>query len=162
MKIAQVLSVLGLATALIAIWELLALLQARTVDRPASAALALTTLAAAVTVMLAGYYQGGLMGMPLAGAGVGATLASFIAPAQPNTNCPPGLGVMGLFTLLLIGRFFGALPTDLALCLLFAPLLAWVPEAPGLRRLRPSLRAAMRLALVAVPLVFVVAKAFRD
>jgi hypothetical protein len=149
----------GLAAALAALWELLALLQARTVDRPASAALALTILAAAVTVMLSGYYQGGLMGMPLAGAGVGATLASFMAPARPNTNCPPGVGVISLFTVLMIGRFFGDLPTDLAMCLLFAPLLAWVPEAPGLRRLRPSLRGAMRLVLVAVPLVLIVAKA---
>jgi hypothetical protein len=149
----------GLAAALALLWELLALLQARTVDRPASAALALTTLAAGATVMLSGYYQGGLMAMPLVGAGVGVTLASFAAPARPNTSCPPGVGVVGLFTVLLIGRFFGALPTDLALCLLFAPLLAWVSEAPGLRLLRPSLRGAARLVLVALPLVPVVAKA---
>jgi hypothetical protein len=148
----------GLAAVLAALWALLSLLQSRAADRPASTALAMTTLAAAVTVMLSGYYQGGLMGMPLAGAGIGATLASFL-PARPNTCYPPGVGVISLFTLLLIGRFFGALPTDLALCLLFAPLLAWIPEAPGLRRLRPSLRGAMRLVLVAVPLVVVVAKA---
>jgi hypothetical protein len=147
---------LGLAAALAALWELLALLQSRAVDRPASAALALTTLAAGVTVMLSGYYQGGLMAMPLAGAGAGVTLASL---AQPNTSRPPGVGVIGLFTVLMIGRFFGDLPTDLALCLLLAPLLAWVPEGPGLRRLRPSLRGALRLALVVVPLILVVAKA---
>jgi hypothetical protein len=151
---------LELAAALAALGELLVLLQAHTVDRPASAALALTTLAAGVTVMLSGYYQGGLMAMPLAGAGAGVTLASFAAPRLPNnTSRPPGVGVIGLFTVLVIGRFFGALPTDLALCLLFAPLLAWVPEGPGLRRLRPSLRGAMRLVLVAVPLILVVAKA---
>ncbi len=149
----------GLAAVLAVLWVLLSLLQSRAADRPASIALAITTLAAAVTVMLSGYYQGGLMGMPLAGAGIGATLASFTAPAPPNTNCPPGPGVISLFTLLLIGRFFGALPTDLALCLWFAPLLAWVPEAPGLRRLRPSFRAAMRLVLVTAPLLFVVARA---
>ncbi len=151
---------LGLAAALAALWELLALLQSRAIDRPASAALALTTLAAGVTVMLSGYYQGGLMAIPLAGAGAGVTLASFPAPRRPvNTSRPPGVGVIGLFTVLVIGRFFGALPTDLALCLLLAPLLAWIPEGPGLRRLRPSLRGAMRLVLVAMPLILIVAKA---
>ena len=95
------------------------------------------------------------MAMPLAGAGLGVTLVSF--PLQSD-KCPPGVGVINLFTLLLIGRFFGALSTDLALCLWFAPLLAWLPKR-GLRRLRPSLRGAMRLFLVAVPLALVVAKA---
>lgn len=147
----------GLAVVLAALWELLARLQTRTVDRPASAALALTTLAAGATVMLSGYYQGGLMALPLAGAGVGVTLASFAG--RTPANVPPGVGVICLFTILMIGRFFGALPTDLALCLLFTPLLAWVPEAPGLRRLRLSFRGAMRLVLVTAPLIFVVAKA---
>lgn len=150
---------LGLATALAVVWELLARLQVRAMDRTASAALALTTVAAGATVMLSGYYQGGLMAMPLAGAGAGVTLASFAAPRRANGSRPPGVGVIGLFTVLMIGRFFSDLPTDLALCLGFAPLLAWVPEGPGLRRIRPSLRGAMRLVLVAVPLVFVVVKA---
>ena len=149
---------LGLASVLATLWQLLARLQTYTADRPASTALVLTTLAAGPTLMLSGYYQGGLMAMPLAGAGVGVTLVSFVGP-MPTKNCPPGVGVISLFTLLLIGRFFGALPTDLALCLLLTPLLAWVPEAPGLRRLRPSLRGAVRLVFVALPLIFVVAKA---
>ncbi len=147
---------LGLAAALAALWELTARLQTRTNDRPASTALALTTLAAGATVMLSGYYQGGLTAMPLAGAGLGVTLVSLGLYAD---KCPPGVGVIGLFTILMIGRFFGALPTGAALCLLLAPLLAWVPEAPGLRRLRPSFRCAMRLVLVAAPLLFVVATA---
>jgi hypothetical protein len=147
----------GLAVVLAALWELLARLQTRAVDRPTSAVLALTTLAAGVTLMLSGYYQGGLMALPLAGAGVGVMLASFITRAP--TNCPPGVSVICLFTILMIGRFFGALPTDLALCLLFTPLLAWVPEAPGLRRLRPRFRGAMRLVFVTAPLIFIVAKA---
>jgi hypothetical protein len=151
---------LGLAAALFTLWELLARLQARAVDRPAAAALTLTTLAAGATVMLSGYYHGGLIAMPLAGAGVGVTLASFAAPRNwMITSYQPGVGVIGLFTVLMIGRFFGDLPTYLALCLWLAPLLAWVPEGPGLRRLRPSLRGAMRLVLVAVPLVLVVVKA---
>ncbi len=149
----SVLILLGLAATLAAVWALLSLLQVRTSGRSAAPALVLSSLAAAATVMLSGYYQGGLLGLPLAGAVTGATLASFAAPAQPNTNGCIGVGVIGLFSVLLIGRFFGSLPTVSALCLLLAPLLAWVSEAPGVRKLGPILRAAARVVVVAVPLV---------
>ena len=147
---------LALAAALAVVWGLLALLQARTSERSASATLVLTTGAAALTVMLSGYYRGGLLGLPPTGAVAGATLASFAAPAERGQDGSLGVGVIGLFSVLLIGRFFGSLPTASALCLLLAPLLAWVGEAPGVRRLRPILRAAARLGLVAVPLILVV------
>ncbi len=149
----------ALAALLAAVWGLLALLQARAAERSASPALALAGLAAALTVMLSGYYRGGLLGLPLAGAVAGATLASFAAPAERGKDGGPGVGVVGLFSVLLIGRFFGSLPTASALGLLLAPLLAWVGEAPGVRRLRPTLRALTSLGLVAVPLVVIVAYA---
>jgi hypothetical protein len=147
---------LALAAALAAVWGLLALLQSRASERSASPALALTALAAGLTVMLSGYFRGGLMGLPLAGAVAGATLASFAAPTQRGAGGSLGVGVVGLFGVLLIGRFFGSLPTAAALVLLLAPLLAWVGEAPGVRRLWPALRAAARLVVVAVPLAVVV------
>ena len=106
---------LGLGGVLAAVWGLLALLQARTSERSAAPSLALTSLAAALTVMLSGYYRGGLLGLPLAGAVAGATLASFAAPAERGTDGCLGVAVIGLFSVLLIGRFFGSLPTASAL-----------------------------------------------
>ena len=150
---------LGLAAAVAAVWGLLALLQARTSDRSASPVLVLSFLAAGATVMLSGYFKGGLLALPLAGALIGATLASFAAPAQPSASCFLGVGMIGLFAVLVIGRFFGALPTSSALCLGFAPLLAWISEVPGVRRLRASLRGAARLVFVAAPLVLIVINA---
>ena len=96
------------------------------------------------------------MGLPLAGALAGATLAAHVAGLQPSAGPCLGVGMIGTFTVLLIGRFYGALPTSTALCLLLAPLLAWIAEVPGVRRLGPRARAAARLACVAIPLICIV------
>jgi hypothetical protein len=146
----------ALAAALLAVWVLLALLQSRTSERAAAPALVLACLAASLTVMLSGYLTGGLLGLPLAGALAGAALASLVAPAPPHTSRYLGVGMVGLFSLLVIGRFFGSLPDKTAAWLLLAPLAAWVPELPGVRKLSLSQRAVVRVALVAVPLVLVV------
>jgi hypothetical protein len=146
----------GLAAALIAMWGLLALLQTRSSERAAAPTLMLACLAAGVTVMLSGYATGGRIGFPLAGAITGATLASFAAPALPNTSRYLGVGIVGLFTIVVIGRLFGSLPTNTAIYLFLAPLLAWLPEIPGVRSIRPNVRDALRFALVGVPLLLVV------
>jgi hypothetical protein len=143
----------ALASALLVVWALLALLQARTSERAASPALVLACLAASLTVMLSGYLTGGLLGLPLAGALAGAALA---APAAPQTSRYLAVGMIGLFSLLVIGRFFGSLPDQTAAWLLLAPLVAWLPELPGVRKLSLSQRAVVRVALVAVPLLLVV------
>jgi hypothetical protein len=118
--------------------------------------LVLDALATALTVMLSGYYRGGLLGLGLAGAIAGATLASYITQPQPATGGSLGMSVIGIFSLVLVGRFFGALSTGLAVCLLLAPLLAWAIELPRLRKWAPSWRAAARLTCVAIPLLVVV------
>ena len=46
------------------------------------------------------------------------------------------MSVIGIFSVVLLGRFFGTLSTGLAACLLLAPLLAWTVELPRLRTLR--------------------------
>jgi hypothetical protein len=58
-----------------------------------------------------------------------------------------------MFAVVMMGRFFGALSTGLAICLLVAPLLAWIVELPRLRKLPTGWRGAVRLACVVVPLV---------
>lgn len=148
-----------LAFLLAAVWILLALLQTRTSRQTAASILMVSSLAAALTVMLSGYLGGGLLGLALAGALAGQMLASFAVPSSVSHSYSLGVGLIGLFGVLLIGRFFGSLPTSAALGLWFAPLLAWLPEVPGLRRLGPRLRVALRLALVAAPLIIVVVDA---
>ncbi|HVS34844.1 MAG TPA: hypothetical protein VMS17_04625 [Gemmataceae bacterium] len=148
----------GLAVLLAAVWALMALLEVRASVHSAAPAVVLASLAATVVVMLSGYYRGGLMGLPVAGAVAGAAVASFAAPSERGASFL-GVAVVGLFSVLVIGRYFGSLRPDLGLCLLLAPLLAWVGEAPGVRKLWPIPRAAVRLALVAVPLVLIVAYA---
>ena len=46
---------------------------------------------------------------------------------------PLGVAVVGLYSLLVIGRFFGELSSTHAIVLFASPLLAWLPELPGLR-----------------------------
>jgi hypothetical protein len=67
-----------------------------------------------------------------------------------------GLGVVGLFSLVIIGRFFGELTNTNAALLFFAPLLSWLPEVPPMRRLRPAIRTVLAVILVAVPLAIAV------
>jgi hypothetical protein len=123
--------------------------------------LILDALAAAFTVMLSGYYGGGLLGIGLAGALTGSTLASHVIQRQSPTSGSLGMSVIGIFSVLLMGRFFGNLPTSLAACLLFTPLLAWTAELPRMRTLPSKWRTAACLACVALPLIVVVILAQR-
>ena len=120
--------------------------------------------------MLSSYYRAGLLGLGLTGAIAGALVASCIAtwttiaplarPQSPQSGSL-GMSVIGIYAVVLMGRFFGTLSTGLAACLLLAPLLAWIVELPSLHKLRPGLRGAGRLACIAVPLVVVVMVAQR-
>ncbi len=71
------------------------------------------------------------------------------------------MSVIGIFSVILMGRFFGALSTGLAASLLLAPLLAWTVELPRLRSLAPAWRTAGRLACVAAALIVVLIVAER-
>jgi hypothetical protein len=70
-----------------------------------------------------------------------------------------GLGVVGLFALLVVGRFFAELTGAHAALLFSAPLLGLVPELPYVRRLGPRLRGLGRVVLTAVPVVLALALA---
>lgn len=152
----------GLAAILALVWTMLNWLQSRTSTPAVLWVLVLDASATAVTVMLSGYYRGGLLGLGLTGALAGATVASYIAQPQPTNNGSLGMSVIGIFAVVLIGRFFGSLSTSLAAWLLLTPLLAWTVELPRLRTLAPGWRSATRLACVAVPLVVVVTHAQRN
>ncbi len=149
----------GLGLALAAVWALQVVLAKRTPSRSLPLALALTCIGAALTVMLSGYSTGGQMGLPLAAALVGTTIASWKLSGSPDMTGTLGVGVVGLFALLVIGRFFGQLTTSHAVLLFGAPLLCWFSELPYVRRLRPGLRGLIQVVLVAVPVAVAGAQA---
>lgn len=149
----------GLGVALAVVWTSLALLARRAPGRSIPLALAVTSAGAAITVMLSGYASGGQIGLPLAAALAGATVASLALPKPPDVEGVLGLGVVGLFALVVVGRFFGQLSATHAALLFFAPLLCWLPELPPLRRPGPALRGLMRVALTAIPVAIALALA---
>ncbi|HUY90179.1 MAG TPA: hypothetical protein VMV10_15690 [Pirellulales bacterium] len=145
--------------ALAMVWGLLSWLAERSPGISIPLALSQASLAGGAAVMLAGYLAGGEAALSLAAALAGAAIAaSFVGPRLAPQGLI-GLGVIGLFGILFIGRFFGRLSTGAALAVLFAPLLCWATEAPLLVNRKPWLKGAIRLALAAIPLAFVLAAA---
>ena len=137
----------ALAAAQASVWALLALLARRAPGLSHQVCLAGTIAGAAVTVMLSGYASGGQIGLPLAAALLGASVAALVLPGSSRGTGPIGVAVVGLFSLLVIGHFFGQLTTAHASLLLCAPLLGWLPELPYLRRLPPWARGLARVIL---------------
>jgi hypothetical protein len=125
-------------------------------------------LCAGATIMMAGYVKGGATAFPLAITLVAATVsvrltASRSAPAEHlDTAVLLGIGVVGLFGLLFIGRFFGEISSGCALAILLSPLLCWVTELPLLRNRKPWLVGTVRLIVVAIPLLIVLTEAKFD
>jgi hypothetical protein len=152
----------GLAAALAGVWAALALLARRTGGRPAGLALALACAGGAGTVMLSGYASGGQLGLPLAAALAGALLASLVVAGRPDVQGVLGLGVVGLFALLVIGRYFGGLATGHAALLFCAPLLVWLVELPLIRRAGPGWCGLAGVLLALVPVVVALSLARQD
>ncbi|MGD9720170.1 MAG: hypothetical protein AB7O59_07945 [Pirellulales bacterium] len=151
----------GLAALVALVWTLIGALAARTSTSGVQWVLFVDALAATVTVTLSGYFGAGLLGLGLSGAIAGAALASHFAPPPSATGDGLAMSVIGIFAVVLMGRFFGSLSTGPAAGLLLAPLVAWIIEMPRLRRLPPAWRSAGRIACVAVPLILVVLGAQR-
>ena len=150
------------------LWSLLSWLSQRSPGISIPLALCLSTQCAGLTVMMAGYIKGGTAAFPLAAALVATTVGAWWvtrrarAPANFGAPVVLGIGVVGLFGLLFIGRFFGRLSTGCALVMLLAPLLCWATEIPLLRHRKPWLVESLRLVLVAIPLLAVLIVAKRD
>ncbi|MEI8020459.1 MAG: hypothetical protein WCH39_19810 [Schlesneria sp.] len=147
---------------LIGTWRLLTWLSARSPGISIPLALAMTIQSAGLTIMMAGYIKGGAATIPLAAALVGTTVATELMRTRTSLSGVIGIGVVGLFGILFIGRFFGRLSTVCALTLLLAPLLLWVSEMPFLRHQKPWLVASLKLLLVAIPLAVVLVLAKQD
>ena len=141
---------------LIGLWRLLSLLSVRSPGISIPLAVAMTIQSGGLAIMMAGYIKGGAATIPLAAALVGTTVATCLMRKQARLSGAIGIGVIGLFGVLFIGRFFGRLSTVCALTLLLTPLLLWVSEIPLLRLRKPWLVGVSRLLLVVIPLAVVV------
>ena len=165
----QTASVLLVCGALLAgLWSLLSWLSRRSPGVSIPFALGMATQCAGVTVMMAGYIKGGAAAFPLTATLVAVSFAVWLvarrseAPTKFDSAATVGIGVLGLFGLLFIGRFFGELSTERTLAMFLAPLLCWVTEIPLLRNRKPWIVGTVRLTLVAIPLVVVLVAAKRD
>jgi hypothetical protein len=157
----MVLILVGLAALLGALWGALWMLAERTACRSVPVVLAFVCAGAAVTIMLSGYASGGLIGMVLAAAIVGGVIGS-LPSRTPEMNGIVGLSVVGLFSLLVTGRFFGQLTTLNAALLAGAPVIAWIAEVGFLRSCGPRLRGIARAAVCAIPVAIALLLAQRQ
>jgi uncharacterized membrane protein YuzA (DUF378 family) len=112
--------------------------------------------------MLSGYATGGQMGLALSAAIAGPILASLVLPNSIHLDGALAVGIVGLFALLVVGRFFGELTTARAAILFIAPLACWLTELPYLRSCKAWQRGVLQLAAVCLPLAFVVVQAQRQ
>ena len=149
----------GMAALEGAVWALLSMLAQRVRGPSLSISLAITTAGAALTVMLSGYATGGEIGLPLAAAIIGAMVASLILTRASRGVGPSGIAVVGLFSLLVIGRFFGELSSVHAVLLLCVPLLGWLPELPQLGRLPTWVRGLVGVVLVGTAVTMILVRA---
>jgi len=153
----------GLALALRAVW--LVLIGGNGSVPHAAVPLILGVTAAGATVMLAvfsAYANGSLLGLPLAGAMIGVSLAGLALARSPGGEGAIGVSIVGLFGLLVIGRFFASLTTLHAGILLLAPAVYWLVAFAWFERFRPWLRGAVAVALTAAVVAGVVLHAKQE
>ncbi|MFP6617984.1 MAG: hypothetical protein VB877_01470 [Pirellulaceae bacterium] len=149
------------------LWGLLTRLCRRLPGMFVPCALQASTLCAGLTVMMAGYIKGGAAALVWAAAllatilVVGAITRSSSRLAEGAWPTLLGVGVVGLFSLVFIGRFFGELSSGDALVILFAPLLCWLTEIPQLKKRQPWFACSIRSLLIASVLVTVLILAKR-
>ena len=149
------------------LWGLLTLLSRRGTGMFVPCTLQASTLCAGLTVMMAGYIKGGVAALVWAAAllatilVVGAITRNSSRLAEGAWSMLLGVAVVGLFSLVFIGRFFGELSTSKALVILLAPLLGWVAELPWLKCRQPWIAWSVRSLLIASVLVTVLILAKR-
>ena len=140
-----------LAFSLTIVWWAVWRLAKRSACRSVPIMLAVVIAAAAVTIMLSGYAGAGQTGLTVPVALVGVTIASLVLKGAPEMNGIVGVGVVSLFGLLVVGRFFGQLSTSNAILLMGAPVLSWCAEIPGIRRKSSIASSILRVVLPTIP-----------
>ena len=158
---------------LMAMWFALVQLAARGTSSGIVLSLSLSLICAGCTTMMAGYIKGGASALPLATV----LMVSAVVPQDcfsrridsvkrfnrhTNGTAAIGVGLVSLFSLLWIGRFFGQLTSIDAIVMFLAPSLCWITELPSLRKRSATLKFAIRLILVIVPLAILLAHGKRE
>lgn len=153
---------------LITVWSLLCRLSERPAAGSITLSLAMTILCTGLATMMAGYIKGGAAAIPLAAALAGTSLASpllaqdFDVKVETYLRATIGIGVIGLFSLLCIGHYFGQLTGPCAIVLFLTPLLCWISELPGLRSRPAWQKSGVRFVAVTIVLSAVVSFAKQD
>lgn len=153
---------------LIAVWSLLCRLSDRSAAGSITLCLAMTILCTGLATMMAAYIKGGAAAIPLAAALAGTSLASpllaqdFDVKVETYLRATIGIGVIGLFSLLCIGHYFGQLTGLCAIVLFLTPLLCWISELPGLRSRPAWQKSGVRFVAVTIVLSAVVSFAKQD
>ena len=122
--------------------------------------------------MMAGYIKGGAAALPLATVLIVFALSSKFRVIErllgkdqnlfrtKEIKTPAiGIGLVSLFSLVWIGRFFGQLTSTDAVAIFFAPTLCWITELPLLRNKSPAMKSVICLAAVIIPLTILLANA---
>jgi hypothetical protein len=99
------------------------------------------------------------MALPLSGALAAVTLAALALRKSIRLDGAIGVGIVGLFALLVVGRFFGELTTPHAVLLFAAPLACWAAELPVAPTFKSWQRIVLQLVVLCLPLAFVVIQA---
>ena len=152
---------------LLVLWSLLTLLYRRVPGMFLPGALQASTMCAGLSVMMAGYIKGGAVALVWAAALLGTILIVGIIAGNSSRLAEAawpvllGVAVVGLFSLVFIGRFFGELSTGSALMILLAPLLGWLAEVPWLKRQQAWFVWSVRSLLIASALLIVLILAKR-
>ena len=153
---------------LIVVWSLLCRLSDHSAAGSITLCLAMTILCTGLATMMAGYIKGGAAAIPLAAAVAGTSLASpllaqdFGVKVETYLRATIGIGVIGLFSLLCIGHYFGQLTGLCAIVLFLTPLLCWISELPGLRSRPAWQKSGVRFVAVTIVLSAVVSLAKQD
>jgi hypothetical protein len=141
----------GLATA----WALLDYQTARYSGRMTLFVLSITSAVAGMVVMLSGYASGGQLGFPLAAALAAVAVVSLAGAESPDLRGATGVGLVALFALLCVGRFFGNLTTSNSNVLFCAPILPLLAELVPATHMGGRLRGFGRALLALVPLAVI-------
>jgi hypothetical protein len=143
--------VLSLGAALAIAWTLLNSAAQRPGGFAVPAALAVASLATGLCMMLSANASGGFLGLAVGGTIAGIVVAALIVARMTDVSALVGLGLVGLFGLLMGGRFFSELSTTNAVLLFVAPLLCWAASVAPLRKLKPAARFCATLLVCVIP-----------
>jgi hypothetical protein len=149
----------ALASCLMLAWVSLDLQVRHLPPRTVLLGLAGVNAGAGITLMFAGYATGGPLGIILAVALATTVLVTPRSVPAEALMGVAGIGLVGLFALLVSGHFFASLGLDHAVILFAAPLLAWVLVLPRMRR-TVFLRLAV-LVLEAIPVLGIMGLAWK-